>query len=110
MIHLSSAAVRELNRIKSKQAQSEVWLRLVVAPGGCASLCYDMAIAAEPQPDDLQVECDSWSVAIASNSTQYLDGMTIDYAEDLMGGGFRFDNPNAEQTCSCGNSFKAIAR
>jgi iron-sulfur cluster assembly protein len=105
MIHLSPPATQELNRLKSKHPPSDTWLRLDVRSGGCSSWSYAMAFVPEPQANDIRVDCEGLQVAIERESLRYLDGLTIDYAEDLMGGGFRFSNPNASQTCSCGNSF-----
>jgi iron-sulfur cluster assembly accessory protein len=67
-----------------------------------------MEFEQEYQPQDLIYECNGIQVVIAPANLPYIDGLTLDYSEDLMGGGFRFHNPNAIQTCGCGNSF-AIA-
>jgi len=44
-------------------------------------------------------------VVIDDQSLDYINGLMLDYSEDLMGGGFRFHNPNAKHSCGCGNSF-----
>lgn len=66
---------------------------------------YNMEFVAEPQPSDVRCEPMGLQVAIDADSVPQLDGLTLDYTEDLMGGGFRFHNPNATQICGCGNSF-----
>lgn len=105
MIHLSPTAVRELNRIQSKQGTSLTWFRLKTDRGGCSQFVYDMEFVAEPQADDRRFEWEGLQVAIDADSLPYLEGLTLDFTEDLMGGGFRFHNPNATHICGCGNSF-----
>jgi iron-sulfur cluster assembly accessory protein len=56
-------------------------------------------------PNDIVYESEGIKLVVDSQQLNYLDGLTLDYSEDLMGGGFRFHNPNASQNCSCGNSF-----
>lgn len=57
------------------------------------------------EPEDVVYRCDQVQVVIDERSLQQVEGLTIDYSEDLMGGGFRFDNPNASQVCGCSYSF-----
>jgi iron-sulfur cluster assembly protein len=64
-----------------------------------------MSFEAMAQPIDQVFDCGAVQVVIDPQSWPYLNGLTLDYTEDLMGGSFRFDNPNAKQTCSCGHSF-----
>jgi iron-sulfur cluster assembly protein len=105
MIHLSPAAVAEVRRIKSKHPHADAVVRLGVKTGGCADLYYvlelDEAIAAR---DHVQ-PYDGLQIVIDAASLDYVNGLKIDYSEDLMGGGFRFVNPNAASHCGCGNSF-----
>lgn len=105
MIHLSPTAVRELSRIQSKQETSPTWFRLKTDRGGCSQFTYEMEFVTKPQPDDRRCDFEGLQVAIDAGSLPYLEGLTLDYTEDLMGGGFRFHNPNATQICGCGNSF-----
>ncbi|MEH1945734.1 MAG: iron-sulfur cluster assembly accessory protein [Nostoc sp.] len=103
MIHLSQAAVSEIGRIKSKQ--SNVLFRLAVKPGGCSGFFYDMSFDEAIKVDDQVFDLDEIQVIIDAASLNYLKGLKVDYSEDLMGGGFRFHNPQAIATCGCGNSF-----
>lgn len=108
MIQLSKAAINEVQRLKSKQQNPEVVFRLGVQVGGCAGWHYSMEFDAGVKSSDRLCECEGISVAIDGKDLQYLNGLIVDYSQDLMGGGFRFHNPNATKICSCGNSF-AIA-
>lgn len=105
MIHLTPAAIAEINRIKSKQSRTDAVFRLDVKSGGCADLYYTMELDEAIGADDRVQPCGNIQVVTTAESWRYLDGLKIDYTEDLMGGGFRFDNPNAASSCGCGNSF-----
>jgi iron-sulfur cluster assembly protein len=107
MIHLSQAAIAEISRMKFRQRHPNSWFRIAVQVGGCADLYYTMELSEAPKTEDVILDQDGIQVAIDSSSIQYLHGLTIDYSEDLMGGGFRFHNPNASKSCGCGNSFVA---
>ncbi|MDB9535937.1 iron-sulfur cluster assembly accessory protein [Dolichospermum planctonicum CS-1226] len=104
MISLSSAAINEIRRLKSKQP-ANILFRLRVKSGGCADWFYDLSFDTTVQPTDQIVEFDDIRLVIDPGSLNYINGLSLDYAEDLMGGGFRFHNPQAVSRCSCGNSF-----
>lgn len=110
MISLSRAALAEVKRLQRRSSDgTNAILRLGVQSGGCSDFYYTLEFAAAPAASDRLWHCeDGLQVAVDACSLPYLDGLTLDYSEDLMGGGFRFDNPNAEQHCGCGNSFRAI--
>lgn len=108
MIHLSPVAVGEIQRIQSCNSYQNAPVRLGVSPGGCADYYYTLkleqpggAIASEDQV----FHCGDIQIVIDSQSLKLVEGLTLDYSEDLMGGGFRFHNPQAVHTCGCGNSF-----
>ncbi|MFN7850379.1 MAG: HesB/IscA family protein [Dolichospermum sp.] len=104
MINLSSAAINEIRRLKSKQP-SNILFRLQVKSGGCADWFYDLGFDTTLQATDQVLEFDDIRLVIDPGSLNYINGLSLDYAEDLMGGGFRFHNPQAISRCSCGNSF-----
>lgn len=105
MIQLSPSAAAEVKRLRSKRQESELRLRLGVQSSGCSGLSYAMDLDHQLQAGDRVYESDGIQIVIDDASLNYLEGLVIDYSEDLMGGGFRFHNPNAGQTCGCGNSF-----
>jgi iron-sulfur cluster assembly accessory protein len=76
-----------------------------VKSGGCADWFYDLAFDTTVQPQDQVLELQNLCVIIDPESLNYINELSLDYSEDLMGGGFRFHNPQATSTCSCGNSF-----
>lgn len=108
MIYLSQAAVGEVRRLQSKHQVADVALRLRVRASGCSGLSYQMEFEKQIQPGDQICESHGMRVVVDPQSLSWVKGLTLDYSEDLMGGAFRFDNPNATQLCACGNSFAII--
>lgn len=105
MINLSNAAIREVNRLKAKQPTSQLMFRLGVEMGGCAGMSYTLTFDQQIQSEDRVMDCEGIQVVVAEQDWQYLNRLSVDYSEDLMGGGFRFQNPNAVTSCSCSYSF-----
>ncbi|MEB3181133.1 MAG: iron-sulfur cluster assembly accessory protein [Nostocaceae cyanobacterium] len=108
MIQLSTAAATEIKRLRSKQANSNVSFRLAIQPGGCCGWFYDLSFDSSTQEGDLVFDCRDIQLVIDPKSLDYVNGLQLDYSEDLMGGGFRFHNPQATATCGCGNSFSIM--
>ena len=105
MIQLSKAAVNEVLRLKRKCHQPDSLFRLGIQASGCSGMSYTMGFDETINPDDQLYHCDGIQIIVDRQSLAYLEGLRLDYSEDLMGGGFRFHNPNATETCGCGNSF-----
>jgi iron-sulfur cluster assembly protein len=82
------------------------FLRVGIAEGGCAGLTYKAEISGEAKDgDSVVLESGPIRVVATPESARYLDGLTIDYSDDLIGGGLRFTNANTQRTCGCGASF-----
>lgn len=109
MIYISPPAAKEIKRLLSKHLNQNALFRLQTQEGGCSSLLYDMTFDRVVGPEDRVYNCAGISVVIDAQSLNNISGLTVDYSEDLMGGGFRFYNPNAIASCSCGNSFSTNA-
>lgn len=106
MIHLSTVAAEEIKRLQLKRQQPEARLRLGVQVGGCAEFYYTLDFDEAVNPGDRIYECSGISVIVDEQSCHYIADLTLEYSEDLMGGGFRFHNPKALESCGCGNSFR----
>ncbi len=104
MIHVSQAAVSEIVRLQLKQ-QPNALLRLAVKLGGCSGWFYDMSFDETVKAGDHIFDVNGIKVLIDTASLNYINGLALDYSEDMMGGGFRFHNPQAIASCGCGNSF-----
>ena len=82
-------------------------IRVSVSDGGCSGYQYALDVTSTPKEDDLIVEQGKVLVYIDKQSAPLLEGIVIDYVEGLIESGFKFSNPNATETCGCGQSFKA---
>ncbi len=78
-----------------------------VLGGGCSGFMYDLQIQARPEEDGWQfIYCDDITIAVHDRDSVQLSGITLDFVNSLMGGGFKVVNPNAQKACSCGKSFR----
>ena len=110
VINIKPAAVARLLELKTKQSLETVYLRMGVRSGGCSGLSYVMDFINDPTVDvtgdDMIDEYDNGIKCVVDpKSMLYLYGMDLDYSDELIGGGFQFHNPNAEDSCGCGKSF-----
>jgi len=96
-------AVRGL--LKERELENHA-LRVFIAGGGCSGYQYGMALEGEPRDTDLVISQHSVQVVVDDVSVNYLKGATIDFVNEVMGSGFKIDNPNASSSCGCGNSFR----
>ena len=98
MITLTPVASQEVKRLIEKEQKPNVGLRIGVKGGGCSGLSYVLTIdEATPKQYDSVFEQDGIKVLIDAKSHLYLDGMTVDFKNSLMGGGFEFNNPLAKK-------------
>lgn len=106
-IKLSERAVTELKDLMASQDKSQAALRVWVAGGGCSGLSYGLALDdSSPEEGDQVFEQSGIRIFVDDLSLHYMDGSTVDFVEDTLGGGFKIDNPNAVSSCGCGSSFK----
>jgi iron-sulfur cluster assembly protein len=76
-----------------------------VLSGGCSGYMYDLQIVESTDQDCQELTIDGFRILIPNATSHLLDGIEIDYVDRLMGGGFKINNPNAESSCGCGESF-----
>ena len=98
-------AVRRIHYLRQKESRPEAALRLRIIAGGCSGMQYRMDLAEKPRPTDIVLAAEDAKVFVDPKSMVYLQGSTVDYEEDLLGGQFKITNPNAKHACSCGLSF-----
>lgn len=107
MIILTDTAVAEAKRLMAQEGQTDAVLRVGVEGGGCSGLQYSMNFDTHIGEHDQTFEYDGLKVVCDAKSYLYLNGITVDYTKDMLGGGFKFNNPNAKKECGCGTSFSA---
>ncbi|MDE3018487.1 MAG: iron-sulfur cluster assembly accessory protein [Nitrospirota bacterium] len=106
-VTLSEAAIKEVKRLLNVQGITEGGLRVGVKGGGCSGLSYTVNFDDKIGQYDSVYEIEGIKVIVDAKSAIYLQGTQLDFHKDLMGGSFKFVNPNANKTCGCGESFSA---
>lgn len=106
-LEVTPAAVSIIRDLLQQREIPNHALRVFVTGGGCSGMQYGMAFQENAEAGDTVVGADGIRLLIDPTSMMYLRGATIDYADSLIGGGFRIENPNAASSCGCGHSFKS---
>jgi len=104
-VTLTERAAEEIRGLLERQGKAEAALRVFVSGGGCSGLNYGMAIDDSIEEGDFIYNCHGVKVVVDPLSVNYIKGASVDYVEDVMGGGFKIENPNAVRSCGCGSSF-----
>jgi iron-sulfur cluster insertion protein len=105
MITLTDTASVKVRELIEAENEPELFLRVAVRPGGCSGFSYEMFFDTERADDDVFSDFGGVNVAVDPMSAQLLEGATLDYKDGLQGAGFSINNPNAQRTCGCGQSF-----
>ena len=105
MITLTDEAKSKVGDLIAGEAEEGLALRVAVRPGGCSGFSYEMYFDSEKAADDLETEFGDVRVVVDPSSAQLLDGATLDYKDGLNDAGFSINNPNAQSSCGCGQSF-----
>jgi len=109
-IMLSESAAKEIKDIIKQQnlPEDNTRLRVGVKGGGCSGFSYLLDLTEEPKGDaDEELESHGVKILCDMKSYLYLNGVEIDFKDEVMGRGFVFKNPNATSSCGCGSSFSA---
>ncbi|MFQ6607606.1 MAG: HesB/IscA family protein [Fidelibacterota bacterium] len=91
--------------LKIRTSDEGTYLRASVKGGGCSGMSYQLEWDNEKGEFDKVYHHHGIELIVDMKSLLYLQGMEIDFSTDLLSGGFRFNNPNAQRTCGCGTSF-----
>ncbi len=105
MITLTDNATTKVRELITAEGDEALALRVAVRPGGCSGYSYEMYFDGEVGNDDVTADYSGVKVVVDPSSAMLLEGATLDYTDGLQGAGFAIDNPNAQSTCGCGNSF-----
>lgn len=108
-VTLLPGAADKIRSLLAERSLVDHGLRVFVSGGGCSGMQYGMAIEGAPGEFDSIFESKGVKVFVDPTSMMYLGGSTVDYVDNLMGGGFRIENPQAVSSCGCGHSFKTSA-
>jgi len=107
MIKLTDAAATKVKELIDREAteQNGLALRIAVQPGGCSGLRYALYFDDQITEKDQAETYGTVRVVVDKMSAPYLSGAEIDYVDSLQQSGFTINNPNAQSTCACGDSF-----
>ncbi|MAL85713.1 MAG: iron-sulfur cluster assembly accessory protein [Opitutae bacterium] len=104
LVRVTASASDKIFRLIERESKGG-FLRIRITGGGCNGLSYKMKFTTEPRDGDIFVLSEGVKVLVDTKTALYLRGTTLEYSDKLVAGGFKFNNPNAKASCSCGESF-----
>lgn len=104
LVRVTDSASQKIAKLIAREQKGE-YLRIRITGGGCNGLSYKMKFVPAGKKGDILVESSGVSVLVDSKTALYLRGTTLNYSDRMVAGGFKFENPNAKASCSCGESF-----
>ena len=104
-VKLSEPASDKVRSLLTQEGRDDLRLRVAVQPGGCSGLIYQLYFDERMLDGDAVGDFDGVEVIVDKMSVPYLDGSTIDFEDTIQKQGFTIDNPNAQGSCACGDSF-----
>ena len=105
MIKISDSARDRLLQIMKNEESEKKYVRVGVESGGCSGLSYKLDFDLQMLADDELINDNKIQLLVNKKSFLYLVGTTLEFSDGLNGKGFVFNNPNANRTCGCGESF-----
>jgi iron-sulfur cluster assembly protein len=107
-IHLTESAAKQIQTQLAKRGRG-LGLRVGVKKVGCSGFAYTYDYADEVRPDDRSFESFGTTVVVDASSLDFLSGSTLDYVREGLKQAFKFENPNVDAMCGCGESFSVKA-
>lgn len=102
---LTDTAASKVKNLLEQEGRDDLRLRVAVQPGGCSGLIYQLFFDERLMDDDLVRDFDGVEVVVDKMSSPYIDGASVDFEDTIQKQGFTIDNPNAQGSCACGDSF-----
>ena len=104
-VSLTDGAALKVRNLLDQEGRDDLRLRVAVQPGGCSGLIYQLFFDERLMEDYLVREFSCVELVVDKMSSPYVDGATVDFEDTIQKQGFTIDNPNAEGSCACGDSF-----
>ncbi len=104
-VNITDAARDKVRKLLEQEGRDDLRLRIAVQPGGCSGLIYQLFFDERTLDNDAVVSFDGVEVVVDQMSVPYLNGSTIGFEDTIQKQGFTIDNPNAQGSCACGDSF-----
>ncbi|PZC41145.1 MAG: iron-sulfur cluster assembly protein [Chloroflexi bacterium] len=106
IVNVTSFAADKAKQLMSDRNMKDAALRIFVTQGGCAGYEYGMSLAETIESSDKVIEQNGLKIVVDNEVVPLINGMQIDYVDDIMKSGFTINNPNATASCKCGTSFQ----
>ena len=108
MIEVTEPASQRIRSLLEEEGKAQSHgLRMKVVGGGCSGLKYELSFDDRLRDIDSEIECYGVRIIVDEKSALYLVGTVLDFVDTLQESGFKIENPNANNTCGCGDSFAA---
>ncbi|HWH25957.1 MAG TPA: iron-sulfur cluster assembly accessory protein [Pseudolysinimonas sp.] len=104
-VGLSDIAADKVRSLLEQEGRDDLRLRVAVQPGGCSGLIYQLYFDERLLEGDATRDFNGVEVVVDKMSVPYLEGASIDFEDTIQKQGFTIDNPNAQGSCACGDSF-----
>ena len=104
-VSVTESAQAKARGLLANEGRDDLALRVAVQPGGCSGLRYQLMFDDRRLEGDVERQYDGVLLLVDAMSAPYLDGSVIDFVDTIEKQGFTIDNPNAVNSCSCGDSF-----
>ena len=104
-VELTEQAATKVKNLLEQEGRDDLRLRVAVQPGGCAGLIYQLFFDERLMDDALERDFSGVQLVVDKMSSPYVDGATVDFEDTIQKQGFTIDNPNAQGSCACGDSF-----
>lgn len=108
MINLTENALAEIRRRAAAENRDHATVCVGLEDGGCAGTSYVLEFGVAPRSGQVSATQAEFTLLVAEEHMPLLQGLEVDFVDSLVGGGFRFRNPNAARTCGCGSSFAPL--
>ena len=106
VVLLTASALAEVKSLLTKPENAGKHMRFYVEQGGCSGMQYGMTFDEQRDGDRVSAN-DGVTILVDAISADFLRGTVVDFSDALTAGGFKISNPNAKESCGCGNSFNA---
>ena len=106
-VRITEAAAAKARALLDGSKRPDDALRILVKDGGCSGMRYELLFDGQGE-GDTRIEENGLAVVIDAESLPYLEGITLDFSDDINDAGFKIENPKAETTCGCGESFSLL--
>ncbi len=104
-INVTDAAAKKIKELLKAEKKEDHALRMDIVPGGCSGFSYALDFDNKKKEDDKEIKNNGIKIFVSKDNFNLLKGCEVDFVDSLHGSGFKIDNPNAKETCGCGDSF-----